>query len=158
MNDQISRRSTIFLGQRHTNPQSRLIARLIDTLTLLVIYLIGERVSPFFASITVAALAGAQDWVGNGQSLGKRIIGLRVIDDTSSLSCPLHSSVIRNLPMVLLLLALPYRVFIPIVLLALLPIAILECYLLSRLQSGVRFCDVLSSTLVVEIEAEELSR
>ena len=144
------RRSPIFLGPRLTSLFSRFAAKAIDLLFTLAIFLILHRFSPLFAVLVASLLAGFADGFGNGQSVGKRIIGLRVIDDSNGVGCSLQQSFLRNIGFSLVFICAAVPVLWVILVLLVLPILLLEVYLLATLETGVRLGDVLGNTLVQE--------
>jgi uncharacterized RDD family membrane protein YckC len=90
------------------------------------------------------------DSIQNGQSVGKKIIGLRVISIEDGSPCTHRQSFIRNLPITIPL----FFSIIPIwgwmfsVLLAI-PLIGLEIYLIYNLHSGHRLGDVMAETTVM---------
>ncbi len=146
----ISRRSSILLGERKTTVFQRFSAKSVDVLILVAIYMIGKWIYLPFGSLAAAFFAAFHDSFGNGQSIGKRIMGLRVIDDASGISCPLGSSLIRNLPLVVAVVFACVPMLWAFALFVSVPILILECYLVFMLDSGVRLGDVMANTHVVE--------
>lgn len=144
------RKSSIFLGQPEAPLLSRFGARAIDGLITAALYLIGERLWPFAGLLVAGLYALFADSLGSGQSLGKRIIGLRVIEEHSGLPCPLRASFLRNLPFLALVCCATHPfLWIP-GLLVFLPLTVLEIYLLIGLDSAVRLGDVLGNTTVHE--------
>jgi len=149
------RRSLILLGTRHTSLFSRFVAKAIDLLVVVAIFFLGKA---FLGSIGIGCavlFSALQDGFGEGQSIGKRIIGLRVIDDSTGGPCTFLKSFVRNLPFTLALLPMAASFLWGLVSLVTLPLLALEAYLVAALDSGVRLGDVLGNTLVVEY-AEDL--
>lgn len=149
------RRSGILLGQRRTTVFQRFSAKGIDVLIVLAVYLIGKAFYPPLGAIAATFFAAFQDSFGNGQSYGKRIIGLRVIDDETGISCTTGSALLRNVPFALAFVFAFIPVFWALALFIAVPIGILECYLIICVDSGVRLGDVMANTLVVEHQEEE---
>lgn len=125
---------------------SRLLAKGIDlfavSLLIILLYPLGVILSVIYLCVC--------DSIQNGQSLGKRIIGLAVISLEDGRPCSVKQSLIRNLPFILpmFLLIIPIVGWVMFVLL-ILPIVILEIYLLSKLDSGHRLGDVMADTSVM---------
>ncbi|NBT59321.1 hypothetical protein EBT16_11115, partial [bacterium] len=91
-----------------------------------------------------------QDSFGEGQSVGKKIIGLRTLDEGTGISCSAIGSCMRNLPWVVIVLCSTIPVLWVFVILAALPFVFLEIYLVFNLETGVRLGDVMANTLIVE--------
>lgn len=145
-----TRRTSIFLGDRHAPLPSRFIAKAIDTLIVTAMFLLGAAVWTPFGLLVAVLFAGVQDGMWVGQSIGKRIIGLRVIEDHRGLPCGFKNSLLRNIPFMI---AIPFA-GIPLLwavfLIVILPLLALEAYLVTALESGTRLGDILGNTLVVE--------
>ncbi|MCB0406349.1 MAG: RDD family protein [Bdellovibrionales bacterium] len=145
-----TRRTSIFLGERHAPLISRVMAKAIDTVIVTAMFFLGAAVWTPFGLVVAVLFAGVQDGMWVGQSIGKRIIGLRVIEDHRGLPCGFRNSLLRNIPFML---AIPFA-GIPILwavfLIAIVPILVLESYLVASLESGTRLGDILGNTLVVE--------
>lgn len=144
------RRSSILLGERHTSIFSRFAAKGIDGLLLIALCLILQVVSLPLAALVTAFFSAVQDGFGTGQSIGKRIMGLRVVDDMTGVGCSFRNSFLRNFPLTVAILFASTPVFWALLILLVLPLLVLEIYLLLTLDSGVRLGDVLGNTLVVE--------
>ena len=129
-----------------TAKNSRLMAKLIDLFIVLVLSSIFYPVTMLFG-LVYAAFA---DSIQNGQSVGKKIIGLRVISVEDGSPCTPKQSFIRNLPILIPL----FFSIIPIwgwmfsFLLAV-PLIGLEVYLIYNLHSGHRLGDVMAETTVM---------
>ena len=149
--DRISfRRSNILLGDRHTHLFQRLVAKGIDLLIAVAIYYLGCAIWGPLGVFGAVACCALQDGWGVGQSVGKRIIGLRVIEDQTGLPCSFKSSAVRNLPFMAALLFASTPVLWVFFLLIAAPLILVEIYLLISVESGIRLGDVLGNTLVVE--------
>lgn len=90
-----------------------------------------------------------------GQSVGKKLVGLKVIDLSSGRSV-LHwrQSLLRNLPIgvVTFFGMIPFWGWLVAIFLGF-PIITLEIYLMAKNELGQRFGDVLAKTQVIQIEA-----
>ena len=80
----INRRTGILIGQAQCTKERRAAARCIDLIVLAVIFLIGKFFWLPLGWMGAMAYAGIQDFLGQGQSIGKRIIGLQVIEDDTA--------------------------------------------------------------------------
>lgn len=144
------RRSSILLGERHTSVFNRFIARAIDLLIAVAIYFLGAALWQPLGIGAAALFSCFQDGWGVGQSVGKRIVGLRIIDDATGMSGTFRNSLLRNVPFwtAVVFAAVPalwvFFIFVSV------PLLSLEIYLLLTLESGVRLGDVLGGTLVTE--------
>lgn len=129
-----------------TAKNSRLTAKLIDLFIVLLLSGIFYPITLIFG-LVYAAFA---DSIQNGQSVGKKIIGLRVISVDDGSPCNPKQSFVRNLPILIPL----FFSIIPIwgwmfsFLLAL-PLIGLEIYLIYNLHSGHRLGDVMAETTVM---------
>jgi len=144
------RRTGILLGQSEVSIFSRFLAKAIDALLLVAVFLLGGAVTTILGVLIAAVWCAALDSWGSGQSVGKKIMGLGVIDVTSDLPCSFRNSFLRNFPLVLVILFASTTLLWGFLLLFALPLTMLEVYLLLTLESGVRLGDVLGNTRVVE--------
>lgn len=151
------RRSQVFSSYQHTSRFSRVAARLIDLLVVAALFFVGGLVSFWLGFVGSLLYLLLQDALGTGQSVGKRIIGLSVIDDLSGISCALGSSALRNIPFFFCFLSMAFPGLWCLLLLGI-PLLGIETYLLFTLDSGVRLGDVLSDTLVIETLEEPVAR
>lgn len=144
------RRTSIFLGERTVPLMSRLLARAIDVLILAAMHFLGGALWGPLGIILPLAFCAVQDALWVGQSIGKRIIGLRVIDDSRGLPCSFVRSFHRNVPFLfaVVLASIPW-LWAFFFLLAV-PCLVLETYLIVALDPGTRLGDVLANTVVVE--------
>ena len=145
-----NRQNRILLGEHHSPVFNRLVARAIDCLLIVAIFFIGQAIWRPAGILFAATFAAIQDGFGSGQSIGKRIMGLRVIDDATGISCSFRNSFLRNFPFALAVIFLAVKLLWVFFILLILPILGLEVYLLFSLTTGVRLGDVLANTLVVE--------
>lgn len=150
------RKSPILVGRNPSSPFNRITAKGIDLLLVTACFLLLRSIWGPIGPIAAAILVGIQDAFGEGQSVGKRIIGLRVLDDASGLSCNLTHSLMRNLPLVLSVGLLAVPVLWAFALFVTVPFLCLELYLVCTLETGVRAGDVMGNTLVVEFHEDRL--
>ncbi len=111
---------------------------------------------PWGLALSIGYLA-ISDSLFDGQSVGKRIIGFRVISLEDGRPCGMRQSLIRNLPVLLpLCFALvPFWGWILCVLLSL-PLIFLEIYFLFKLDSAHRLGDVMADTTVIGNDPQSL--
>jgi uncharacterized RDD family membrane protein YckC len=145
-----SRQTRILLGERRVPCFQRVVARCLDSLVVAILFFIGREIWSPMGWLAAIGYAATQDSFGKGQSLGKKIMGLQVVEEHSGLSCSVSHSVLRNMPWLMSLLCLPIPVVGILMHLVLIPVMALEFYLLFSLDSGVRLGDVMANTLVVE--------
>lgn len=88
--------------------------------------------------------------MGEGQSLGKRIIGLRTLDEATGTPCSLLGSFMRNLPLGVVIISSQVPVLGLFLFSGFCLFVSLEVYLLMTLETGVRLGDVMANTLVVD--------
>ncbi len=150
MNQDSLRKSDIFVGQASVSFLSRLSAKMIDSLMVLILYLIASAFSHTLGLLLSLALCAFQDGMGVGQSIGKRMMGLQVLEEPNGLACSFWASFIRNIPFMLLMLTCAISGIRFLAVVVAIPIVILETYLLVSLDTGVRLGDVLANTKVGE--------
>lgn len=125
---------------------SRLIAKAID---LFIVAILSMFFYPAGLILSLAYLAIADSLYG-GQSIGKRFIGFSVISLEDGMPCSIRQSFIRNLPLTI---PLGFAIFFPwgVIICAFLivPLILLEVYLLFKLDSGHRLGDVMADTTVI---------
>ena len=128
---------------------NRLLAKAIDIVVILVFFAI----SPLYPANALAALIYCliADGLGNGQSLGKRIIGLRVVHNDTDEKCTFKESLIRNalLGFAAIFGIIPVWGWMVFILFGL-PFIFIEIYLMMSLETGSRLGDLLANTKVVE--------
>lgn len=151
-------RQGILLGERRTSIFNRVVARGIDALVAVVLLLLGKA---FWWPLGVAlgcGYAALSDGFGDGQSVGKRIMGLRVEDFSSSTACDLAAACVRNLPFALAILLASTPILWIFFLVVGAPLIGLELFILVSVDSGVRLGDVLANTQVADRGQELLER
>jgi len=150
------RKSSILLGESHTSAFNRVVAKAIDGLVILTVFFLGKALWWPLGLLGAFFLCAFQDGMGVGQSIGKKFLGLRVIDDQTGLGCSFFQSLQRNFPFAAGVVFAAVPLFWMFFILAFIPVAALEVYLVFQLPSGVRLGDVLGNTLVVENTFEEI--
>lgn len=125
---------------------SRLAAKAVD-LTIFSILMFAPGNLGMLAAISYLALA---DSFFNGESIGKKILGIRVIDLEEGTPCTARQSFVRNIPILVpfLFSFLGSWGWI-ITFLSLMPLTILEVYLVMKLDSFHRVGDILAQTTVI---------
>jgi uncharacterized RDD family membrane protein YckC len=144
------RRGGILLGVRLTTLLQRFTAKGIDLLIVTILYFLGKAIHPLWGALSAGLFAWVQDSFGQGQSIGKRIMGLRVIDEYAGGSCTFQNSFLRNLTLGLFFVLLPFNFLWGLSLFVTIPVFLLEVYLLINIDTGVRFGDVMGNTQVIE--------
>jgi uncharacterized RDD family membrane protein YckC len=150
------RRSSILLGESQTSAFNRVVGKSIDGLVILTVFFLGKAIWFPLGLGAALLLCSFQDGMGTGQSVGKRILGLRVIDDQTGLGCSFFQSFQRNFPFITAVIFAAVPLFWMFFILVSVPVIALETYLLFQLPSGVRLGDVLGNTLVAEPALEEI--
>jgi uncharacterized RDD family membrane protein YckC len=135
---------------------ARVLAKLIDLFILLIISVL------FYPISILGALAYicVADYMQNGQSVGKKFVGMAVVSLQDGTPCSLKQSIIRNLPISIPLLfaIIPFwgwlfTLFIGV------PLILFETYLLFKLDSGHRLGDVMADTTVMaKDQGEEITK
>lgn len=130
---------------------NRIIARSIDFLIVGALFEIAPKAG-FFAGIVYILIA---DGLFEGRSIGKKLIGIRVVLCDASVACSYRESILRNL-----LFALGFLLFvllreIPLLgwlLSAVIPVLILsvEGLIIIGNEKGMRFGDEIAKTRVID--------
>jgi uncharacterized RDD family membrane protein YckC len=123
---------------------------MIDLVLALVIYFIGNAILPPLGTLAGMFYCAVQDGLGNGQSVGKKILGLQVIDELTGNACTIPTSFIRNIPFAALFIFGTIASLCFLLLITALPIVLLELYLILSLESGTRLGDILANTQVTD--------
>ncbi len=133
---------------------ARLIAKSIDLGLVVVLSFFAY---PWGLALALGYLA-VSDSLFDGQSLGKRIIGFRVVSLEDGRPCGMRQSFVRNLPFLLPigLAMVPFWGWILCVLLSI-PLSFLELYFLFKLDSAHRLGDVMADTTVVGNDPHSMS-
>ena len=124
----------------------RLIAKAID---LFIVLILSFFFYPLGILLSIAYM-GLADSLQNGQSVGKKFMGLAVISLEDGKSCSMRQSLIRNLPLLVPLAIgiIPFWGWFFTIGLGV-PLLALEIYLIYHLDSGHRFGDVMADTTVM---------
>ena len=125
----------------------RILARLVDGLVAWAFALVLPPVGILVGLLYLAVADGVQ----KGQSLGKMVFGLEVVNSDGS-PCDLKSSVYRNIPFELAFLfaAVPFLGWILLVIVGI-PILLIELWLVVADHNGSRLGDRIAGTTVIEL-------
>ncbi len=120
----------------------RLLAKIADALVALLFAWLVPAVG---VAMAVAYLLFC-DALPNGQSPGKRLLGVKVVHVPTRRSCTVRPSVIRNLPIAVAaaFLANPYLAIVAV------PIVLFEGYMAYSDPLGIRIGDVFADTQVID--------
>ncbi|MCO5142131.1 MAG: RDD family protein [Oligoflexia bacterium] len=128
---------------------NRLIAKAIDLILVIAAASIFYPAGPLAAFLYILIADGFK----GGQSVGKRLIGLRVVNTETGKEAEFKDSVIRNSTV-----AIPVLFFmVPIVgwflwIVIGIPVLAIELYLMTRLEQQARLGDTMADTKVSEIK------
>lgn len=121
----------------------RLIAKAVDlTVAGLFVWFI-----PRVGILPALAFLLFADALPNGQSPGKRLMGVKSVHLPSRRSCGYRESLIRNLPLAIALVVFKTNAFLVIVALA---IVLFEVYMAATDALGVRIGDIFADTQVID--------
>lgn len=125
----------------------RVLARMVDGLVAWALALVLPPVGILVGIMYLAVADGVQ----KGQSLGKMVFGLEVVTSEGA-PCDLKSSIYRNIPfeLALLFLAVPLLGWILLVI-AGIPILLIELWLVIADHNGSRLGDRIAGTTVIEL-------
>jgi uncharacterized RDD family membrane protein YckC len=125
----------------------RILARLVDGLVAWAFALVLPPIGILVGLLYFAVADGVQ----KGQSLGKMVFGLEVVTSYGS-PCDLKASIYRNIPFELALLfaAIPLLGWI-LLIIAGIPILLIELWLVIADHNGSRLGDRIAGTTVVEL-------
>jgi uncharacterized RDD family membrane protein YckC len=140
------KRKYLLRGSIQTSRMTRIIAKGID---LGIVILLSLFYYPLGILVGCGYLAIC-DHLNEGQSVGKKLMGFKVLSMEDGTPCKLKQSFIRNLPFII---PAAFAIF-PLwgwIFSAILSIVLvfLELYLLFRLDSGHRLGDVMADTTVI---------
>ena len=126
---------------------NRYLAKSIDFLICLAMSIILVPVGPLAGLLYIFIADGF--W--HGQSLGKKLIGLKVVHENDSSPLSFMDSVIRNFPfaVVYIFFIVPFIGWLLLVIVGL-PILLFESYLVCRDNKGIRVGDILAGTQVID--------
>lgn len=120
----------------------RLVAKSIDFIFAFLFAWLLPGIGPL---VGMAFLLGS-DGLPNGQSIGKRLMGIRVVHIPSRLSCSMAQSAVRNLPIAV---AFAFSLN-PVLILVAAPMLAFEMYMAFSDPHGIRIGDIFADTQVVD--------
>lgn len=141
----------------HIGPKRARLARVIAKSVDLVGVAIVACLAYPWGLITGIVYLSLSDSLFEGQSVGKRLVGFKVISLEDGKPCGIRQSWIRNLPFLvpLVFAIVPFWGWILCVLLSL-PLVFLELYFLFKLDSAHRLGDVMADTTVIGNDAQSV--
>lgn len=130
---------------------ARLLSKAVD---LSIGLMLASFLFPFGVVLALVYLS-LSDSMNYGQSFGKRLFGLKVIDLESGEACTVRQSFVRNMPLTLpvVFMLIPFWGWL-LAGLVLTPLIALEIYLLIKMKSGLRLGDVMADTTVVNFTSQ----
>jgi len=142
------RKHPIFTASRRISPVDRIAAKGVDLVIAAAVLSVGNAVFYPLGVLLCFFFLLLQD--GWGPSVGKRLFGLRVLQDGSDAPATLAQSGLRNVPFALGILFGAIAAFWVFFVLIFVPLFALELYFVARLDSGARLGDVLAGTYVCD--------
>ncbi len=126
----------------------RIAAKSVDIFLMAILFYAGRILWRPWGVAAALILCALQDGMGNGQSPGKKMLGLRVVHMDTGTACTFQESLLRNLPfcMVTLFATLPWLAWC--FWLLGIPIMAFELFLVYSLESRLRLGDILAHTHV----------
>ena len=129
---------------------NRLIGKAIDLVIVMALASIPLGYAGPLAALLYLLIS---DGLKGGRSLGKRVVGLRVVNTATGKAADFKDSIIRNAPVAVFVLFsfVPFvGVFLGIVIG--IPILAIELYLMTRLDQQARLGDTMADTRVEELK------
>lgn len=132
---------------------NRVIAKLVD---LLIVFMVGaflpRFIGPLLGFLYSVFADGIQFQGLRGQSLGKRLFGLAVVNSLTGKPAAFRESLIRNIPVGLatFFAIIPIWGWVILVLVGI-PLMMMEIYLMIRVESQERLGDVMADTRVIVV-------
>ena len=133
----------------------RILAKIIDFLIVGALFSIPTFVGPLAGLLYILIADGLQ----GGQSIGKRIVRIRVVSiERDDSPCDFRESALRNLPFGLLVFfaMIPYLRWILLVTIGIAIIAF-ETYMIYQDEEGIRWGDRIALTRVVALDSSQTS-
>jgi uncharacterized RDD family membrane protein YckC len=145
----------LIVGKMGANSTNRLWAKVVDIVLVMLFSGIFALISRWIALASVPFLWITFEQLGRGQSPGKWLLGLHTIDTKNGRKPGFYSSLVRNLPLILLLMLLYVHVPLKFLFEALFLFCLfVEVYFVRKLKTGIRVGDVLGSTRVFDYKDE----
>lgn len=132
------------------NLLNRFLAKFIDFLVIGFLATVIKAPIGSLAALTYSLIA---DGFFDGRSLGKKLVGLRVVNLKTRMPCNFKDSILRNIPIaaVVLFALIPILGWI-LLFTAGLVIMLFESYLIYSDEGGIRIGDIFADTQVVDTE------
>lgn len=145
------RRSPVFVGARRVSLFNRALSKSVDLLLAIALYYLGRLIGHWWGPVIAFLYLTFKDGLPGGQSVGKRIAGIAVYEDSLGMASSLKDSFFRNIGFGLSGLCLGSPVlWLPLILLCI-PWMLFEAALVWFVPTGVRLGDVLANTYVDEV-------
>ncbi len=122
------------------------LARLVDFTIAFAVSQTAPPVGPILAALYLLVADGLM----NGQSLGKRLFGVRVVVVPRRASAGFHESLLRNAPFALVAVFASVPPLWPVLLVAGIPIVAFESWMIVTDRLGIRIGDIFADTQVVD--------
>jgi uncharacterized RDD family membrane protein YckC len=122
------------------------LARLVDFTVAFALSQMAPPVGPILAAIYLLVADGLM----NGQSVGKRLFGVRVVVVPRRASAGFHESLLRNAPFALVAVFASVPPLWPVLLVAGIPIVGFESWMIVTDRLGIRIGDIFADTQVVD--------
>lgn len=127
-------------------PKADLLPRLVAKAIDFVFASLFAWLIPGIGPLAGMAFLLAADGLPNGQSIGKKLMGIKVVHVPSRGSCGLGQSAIRNLPISV---AFAFTLN-PVLILVAVPLLAFELYMAATDGHGVRIGDIFADTQVID--------
>jgi len=128
------------------DPVLRGLARFADFALAFVLAQMAPQVGPVLAALYLLAADG----IMNGQSVGKRIFGVRTVVLPGRAPASYRESALRNAPFALVAIFWAVPILWPVFFIAGIPIVGFEAYMIFSDRLGVRIGDIFADTQVVD--------
>ena len=128
---------------------NRLIGKAIDLIIAIALASILYPAGPLAAFLYILICDGLH----NGQSVGKRVVGIYVINTMTDQKSTFRDSIVRNSPiaLIVLFLLIPLWGWILWFIIGL-PVLAMEIYLMKSVENQMRLGDTMADTRVLEID------
>ena len=136
---------------KRATPLNRTVAKVIEIIIILIFALILNPVGLIVAIFYSLCADGFE-----GRSIGKRLVGLQVINVVKKQPAGFRGSIIRNIPFGISIFFACIPIFWIALLLIGIPLMLLELYLFWTLNTGNRIGDILADTTVVQLKTPTL--
>jgi uncharacterized RDD family membrane protein YckC len=131
-------------------PKADLTLRLLARLTDFGLSLVLARLYPPVGPLLAAAYLLLADGLSHGQSIGKRLFGVRAVVVSRRAPAGLRESILRNAPFGLVMVFVAVPLLWPVLLIAGVPIVAFETWQVFDDRLGIRIGDFFADTQVVD--------